>query len=216
MATPNPATNPFLLAADASPALLPLLRATPSLASSQDAHGYSLLHALTSYNHVSLLRTISREFSIPADLRDEDDETALFVAETVAAAQALVEELGVDASLRNKEGQTAEEKIREEGDFVTVSDYLREARVRGAGGVDDAAVVGHPPPLPNGVKVNMGTMEEEEDLGEVDESFRRRIEELASREDFSAEEGQRELRELVQDAMRDVGTEGREVRRRVD
>jgi len=50
----------------------------------------------------------------------------------------------------------------------------------------------------------------------VDESFRRRIEELASREDFSAEEGQRELRELVQDAMRDVGTEGREVRRRVD
>ncbi|MCJ1443473.1 MAG: hypothetical protein MMC23_003971 [Stictis urceolatum] len=210
--------NPFLLAADASPALLPLLQANPSLASSQDASGYSLLHALTSYNHLDLLKSITQEFKLSPNIRDEDEETALFVAETVQAAQVLVEELGVDIDLRNNEGQTAEEKIREEGDFVTVADYLKETRVGIAGHAGSSAQEsrGHPPPLPKGVKMNVGTMAEGDVPAEVDEGLRRRIEELAQREDFLGEEAQGQLRELIQDAVRDVGAEGSNARRRVE
>lgn len=117
--------NPFLLAADNSPALLPLLRENPSLASEQDSHGYSLVHAAASYNHLDLLRTLIREFNVDVNLRDEDDETALFVVETVEAARALVEELGADITIKGSEGYTAFQKIVEEGDFPEVAEYLK-------------------------------------------------------------------------------------------
>lgn len=209
--------NPFLLAADASPALLPLLNSNPTLATKQDEHGYSLLHALTSYNHLDLLRAITTTFSIdPNDLRDEDGETALFVAETVEAAQLLVEELGADITVKNEEGMTAEERIRTEGEFVVVADYLGEVRRKQTGSSVSGPSNGGLAPLPNGVSVNLGTMDEGELGGEVDEEFKRRIEALASREDFSGQAGQRELRELVEDAVRGVGDGGRDVRRRLE
>jgi len=48
----------------------------------------------------------------------------------------------------------------------------------------------------------------------VDTEFRQRIEELASREDFQGEGGQRQLRELITEALRgEVGQE-RDVRQR--
>ena len=216
----NPASNPFLLAADASPQLLPLLQSTPSLASSQDAHGYSLLHALISYNHLDLLRTLFAEFKPDPNLVDEDGETALFVVESVEAAQCLLEEIGVDSEMRNAEGQTAEEKIREEGEFVTVADYLKECRVQRrsdtagqeVAGISSNETSSHPPPLPKGMRVNLGTMSEDEVGQEVDEGFKKRIEELAARDDFNGEEGQEQLRELVRDAVRDVGGQERNVR----
>ena len=209
--------NPFLLAADASQNLLPLLQQNPHLASSQDSHGYSLLHALVSYNHLELLRSLVSTFHPDPNLLDEDGETALFVAETVEAARTLIEDVGVDSGIRNEERKTAEEKIREEGDFVAVADYLRETRMRGGAAARREAdvIVANPPPLPEGVRLSVGTMADEPAGGEVDEGFRRRIEELASKEDFGGEESQRELRELVKDAVREVGGEEREVRRRV-
>ena len=133
----------------------------------------------------------------------------------------------MDPGIRNEEGLTAEEKIREEGDFVVVADYLKECRVREGGAEGEEAngeavaataesrVEGHPPPLPKGMRVNLGTMEEGDVEEEVDEGFKRRIEELAAREDFAGEEGQAQLRELVKDAVRDVGASaGRNVRER--
>ena len=52
---------------------------------------------------------------------------------------------------------------------------------------------------------------------QVDPEFKRRIDELASREDFQSEATQNELRELVQDALRgNIDSQDREVRRRVD
>ncbi|MCJ1329249.1 hypothetical protein MMC10_005928 [Thelotrema lepadinum] len=220
----NPVSNPFLLAADASPQLLPLLRSNPSLASSQDAHGYSLLHALTSYNHIDLLRTFFAEFKPNPNIVDEDGETALFVAESVEAAQCLLEEMSVDPEVRNEEGQTAEEKIRGEGDFVTVADYLKECRLQGNPNETQRRIPAntsngassHPPPLPKGMRVNVGTMEEDEVGQEVDQGFKQRIEELAAREDFNGEEGQAQLRELVRDAVRDVGGQERNVRDRAE
>lgn len=222
--------NIFLLAADNSAALLPLLRTDPSLASSQDTHGYSLLHAAASYQHLDLLRKLILEFHADVNIKDEDGETPLFVVETVAAAQCLLEELHADASVRNTEGMTAEEKIEGEGEYPTVAAYLRETRTRNPTSASDVATtasvstegvangVHPPPPLPPNVTVNVGTMSEHTPDEEADPEFRRRIEELAAREDFQGAEGQRELRELITDAVRGVGagTHERDVRRRLD
>jgi hypothetical protein len=212
------APNPYLLAADNPQALLTLLREDPSLASNQDEHGYSLVHAAASYNHLDLLRALIREFKVPVDLKDEDGETALFVVETAAAARVLVEELGLDAKLQNEEGQTAREKIEAENEFPEVAEYLQSLEA-GEEGVNGAANGGMElPPLPEGLQVTMGTMNEPEGSEQqVDPEFRRRIEELAAREDFQMPEGQAELRRLVEEAISGEGfSEERSVRPRQD
>ena len=220
--------NPLVLAAENPPTLLPLLRSNPSLVTKQDEHGYSLLHAAASYNHLDLARNLKDEFEIDPNILDEDKETALFVVESVEAAQCLLEVVGTDPELKNAEGLTAEEKIRTEGDFVAVADFLKEFRLQKSAvtndleeksgslidGVDESE---HPPPIPNGIQLRVGTLEDEQTLGEViDPGLRERIEELASREDFQSEEGQRQLRNLIADAVRGAGGIQREVRRRVD
>lgn len=201
--------NPFLLAADNPAALLALLRDTPSLAPQQDDHGYSLLHAAASYNHLDLLRALVNEFRVSVNLRDEDSETALFVVETVEAARVLVEELGVDSSLTGDEGLTAREKIQQDGDFPAVAEYLagKEGSAAGGQGTAQAAVNGTSlngslPPVPHGLSVNFGTVTEDEAAGaSPDPEFRRRIEELAAREDLDTEAGQAALRQLVEEAV---------------
>ncbi|RDL42282.1 Ankyrin repeat-containing protein [Venustampulla echinocandica] len=214
-------SNPFLLAADNSPSLLPLLRSDPSLASAQDEHGYSLLHAACSYNHLDLLRSLVNEFHVNVNLVDEDGDTALFVAETLDCAKILVEELHADISIRNIDGKTARETIAEDDDFPQVAVYLRvkelEAGIPQTNGVAGPPVTngqGPPPLVPEGMNIQFGEMVPEEELGEVvDPEFRRRIEELAARDDFQGEEGQRQLRELVTEVLRGEVTE-RDVRRR--
>lgn len=194
--------NPFLLAADNSPDLLPLLRENPALASAQDEHGYSLIHAAASYNHLDLLRTLVNEFKVNVDLKDEDNETALFVVETVKAAKVLVEELAADTLHRGSEGLTAREKIEAEGDYPEVAAYLStiEAKKDIEKTIEEVLPETIPPP-PEGMKVTVGTMDETQDIPEVDTEFRRRIEELAQREDFDTAQGQDELRKLVEDAV---------------
>lgn len=226
-------TNPFLLAADDSPTLLPLLRSNLSLASAQDDHGYSLLHAAASYNHLSLLRTLVNEFNVDVNLRDEDGETCLFVTETVELAKCLVEELGADPTIKNSEALAAEETIEQDGSFPLLAAYLRDISSQGRGvpgangGPSPASAnnpgpdIHAPPPLPPNIKVNVGTVGEDalNGNGEVaDPDFKRRIEELAARDNFHSPEGQQELRELITDAVRGVNAqpEQRDVRRRVD
>lgn len=215
--------NPFTLAADNNAKLLPLLRSNPSLASSQDPHGYSLLHAAASYNHLDLLRTLINDFHVDANIKDEDGETPLFVVETVEAAQCLIEELKADPTIKNEEGLTAEEKIRAEGDNVTIADFLQESRLRRDPNPETVpergTAIGHLPPLPPNVKMHLGTLEDEQSLGdatEADPEFRRRIEELAASDNFQGEEGQQQLRDLVKDAIKGVGEGGRDVRQRLD
>ncbi|KAK5091123.1 hypothetical protein LTR05_001303 [Lithohypha guttulata] len=207
--------NPFLLAAntpDLDARLLPLLRSKPELASAQDSHGYSLLHAAASYNHIDLLRALVNEFHVDVNLRDEDDETCLFVAESVEVARCLVEELNVDTAAQNEDGQTAREKIESEDDYPEVAAYLSQ----GSSAIREVSQNAHPPPLPPNVRLNIGSQipEEEANAQEPDPEFRRRIEELASRENFHTEEGQRELRDLITDAVRDVSNDGQASQRR--
>lgn len=217
--------NPYLLAADNSPDLLPLLRENPALAPAQDEHGYSLIHAAASYNHLDLLRALVRELHVPVDLKDEDGETALFVVETVDAAKVLVQELNLDPAITNDEGVTAREKIEAEGDWPDVAQFL--ASLETGGGADgeakkqpetngETAAPVELPPVPEGLEVRVGTMTEAEETSqEVDPEFRRRIEELAAREDFHTAEGQAQLRQLVQDAVSGQGlSEDRNVRPR--
>lgn len=216
-------SNPFLLAADNSPELLPLLRRHHSLAAAQDDHGYSLLHAAASYNHLDLLRSLLAEFNVPVDLKDEDGETALFVCETVECARLLVEEFHADISVRGEDGKTAWEKIEAEGDFPEVATYLLSREVikepsgnNGVNGTTSTAnIISQAPPLPEGLSIDIGTMAPE-DVGDevVDTEFKRRIEELAARSDFQGEEGQRQLRELITEAVRGQIVEDREVRQR--
>jgi ankyrin repeat protein len=91
------------LASESPDAVLNHLREHPQLAGQQDSHGYSLLHAATSYGHVQLATALIKDFGIDANIRDEDDETALFNAETVEMAKELLV-LGVSIDATNGEG----------------------------------------------------------------------------------------------------------------
>ena len=213
-------TNPFLLAAENSPTLLPLLRTNSALASKQDEHGYSLLHAASSYNHIELLRSLVKEFRVDINLKDEDSETCLFVTETLPIARCLVEEFHINMDLRNDENMTAGEKIAQEGDFPEVAAYLQSVSGDQTNRMETARGSStHPPPLPPSVTfTNISTIAEQPldvEAQEPDQEFRRRIEELAAKDDFHSEERQRELRSLVTDVVRGVG-EDRDVRRRME
>ncbi|KAL3473771.1 hypothetical protein BJX99DRAFT_191677 [Aspergillus californicus] len=215
--------NPYILAADNPAAVLSLLRSNPSIAANQDEHGYSLLHAASSYGHIDLLRALVREFNVDVNLLDEDNETCLFVAERVDIAKCLVEELGIDYNRRNEEEFTAQESIESDGSFPEVSAYLRQ--VAGLPPVSDslsaADALNPAPPLPPNIKVNLGTMSEQEasaGVSDADPEFKRRIEELAARDDFNSDATQAQLRQLVLDAIdgSSIDTEDKDVRRRIE
>ena len=211
--------NPFILAADNGPALLPLLQENPELASKQDEHGYSLVHAAASYNHLDLLRQLITEFKVDVNLKDEDGETALFVCETADAAKVLVEEFGADITIRGTEGKTARESLEAEADFPAVVAFLKGVEdARGitttAGSMPNSNPEGFPAPPP-GMSLTVGTMNESSD--EAYPEFRRRIEEMAGRDDFNTPEGQADLRKFVKDVLgQGLDGQDRNVRRRHD
>ena len=226
------------LVPDSPNSVLSHLRNNPELATKQDAHGYSLLHAATSYEHLDLLKALIQDYHVDPNMKDEDGETCLFNAESVNFAKELVN-LGVRMDSRNDDDQTAAERLDDEDEQPQVAAYLREAmeqtngtpattRTPNSGSSyfmrrsdtlmdGDTNGVHPPPPLPEGVQVNIGTMHANEVGGEPDPEFRRRIEELAARQDFEGEESQRELRDLVSDAVSGLANEGQgaATRRRV-
>ncbi|KAI9714035.1 MAG: hypothetical protein M1820_000765 [Bogoriella megaspora] len=208
------------LVPDSPNSVLTHLQTHPHLASQRDSNGYSLLHAAISYSALDLSRSLINEFGVDPNLVDNDHETCLYGAETVEAAKCGVEELGTDWRWRNSEGKTAEERIEEDEEGEEVVAYLRNLRENGresSQNTEDESNGGlrHPPPLPDGVKINIGTMNEQaEGAGEVDPEFKRRIEELAARDDFQGEEGQTALRDLVQDAVTGLAGDSRNTRPR--
>lgn len=222
---PAPTIDLLLNLIDTRPSsILASLAQHPHLASASDAHGYSLVHAAASYNQLDVLRELVQKYNVDVNKLDEDGESALFTAEHSDVARCLVEELGASRDLRNAEGKTAEEKIaEEEGEANEVYQYLRSLRGGAqaqpvSAGVAETRDVHPPPPLPNGVQINVGTMAEDAAGEAPDPEIRRRIEELASREDFQTDEVQQQLRELISDVVTGMGTDdsGRGSRRRVE
>ncbi len=166
-----------------------------------------MVHAAASYNHLDLLRVLINELNVDVNIKDEDNETALFVVETVDAAKVLVE-LGVDVQHKGLEGLTAAEKIEGEADFPEVATYLNSLDPRQASQQNISGAAGLPVGIalpPDGMQVTFGTMNEAEVPAEVDREFQRRIEEFAQRDDFNTPEGQADLRKLVEDAIADQG-----------
>jgi uncharacterized protein len=184
--------------------------ADPTLASTRDAYGYSLLHAAASYGHLDLMRTLVQTYHVDPNIADEDGDTPLFYAESLEVARCLVEELGADAGKHNAEGVSAVEKIAEEaeGNWVPqVLDYLRSKTGTSAGSVNGingnatvSPLIGRPGMAPENVQIEFGTMQEPPEGG-ADPEMRRRIEELASKGDVDSEDVQRELRALVTDVV---------------
>jgi len=167
-------------------------------------------------------------YNVSIDIQDSEGETPLFAAETLDTARCLVEELDADVTLRNDEGVSAVDNamanVEDGAEWALVADYLRTREGLVALGAPEAGAVRVPPPLPPNVRINVGTMVQEEDdmsgedAGRPDPEFRRRIEELAARDDFQTEEGQAELRRLVAEAVGGLASEGseRDVRRRLE
>lgn len=220
---PVPTIDLLLNLIDTRPnAILASLAQHPQLASASDAHGYSLVHAAVSYNQLDVLRELIQKYHVNVNILDEDGETPLFAAETAAVAKCLLEELGADASIRSSEGKTAEEKfLEDEGERHEVYRYLKSVRIDEE--VPSAAAIALQAvqsqlPLPDGVKIEVSTMAEDAAGEAPDPEIRRRIEELAARDDFQTDEVQRQLRELVSDVVTSIGTEesGRSVRQRLD
>ncbi|KAF2866772.1 hypothetical protein BDV95DRAFT_504228 [Massariosphaeria phaeospora] len=219
-AHPPPTIDLLLNLIDTRPAsILTSLTQYPHLAFASDSHGYTLVHAAASYSQLDVLRTLIQTYGANPNVLDEDGETPLYAAENTDVAKCLVEELDADWKVRNAEGKTAEEKMAEEGEAHEVYQYLRGLQTVGApSDSSNNEDVHPPPPLPDGVRVNVSTMDEAAAGEEPDPEIRRRIEELAARDDFNTEEGQRQLRELVSEVVTGMGAEeaGRSVRRRVE
>jgi hypothetical protein len=179
---------------------------------------------------MDLLKTLIDEFNVDPNIKDEFGETCLFNAESVDFAKELLS-LGVTIDACNNEGQTAADYLDDEDEAPQVAAYLREVMSGQSNGTTttstnrdsttenittdnytltngNPAGVHPPPPLPDGVQVNIGTMQANDVGEEPDPEFRRRIEALAARQDFEGEDGQRELRSLVEDAIGGLGGEG--------
>jgi uncharacterized protein len=70
------------------------------------------------------LRFLIKDRNGDINVQDLEGDTPLHMCELVDVARAMIQELGANVSLKNKEGLTAAEAIREEGDFDDLADYL--------------------------------------------------------------------------------------------
>lgn len=91
---------------------------------SADRAGYTAIHAAASYGHFDLLRFLVKDKEGDINVQDAEGDTPLHMCELVDVARRMISELGADVSIRNKEGLTAAESVREEGDFDDLADYL--------------------------------------------------------------------------------------------
>lgn len=202
-------------------AILNHLSQNPELAATGDVNGYTLLHAASSYRIEPLMRALVQQYNVNPNITDGDGDTPLFFAETEQIARLLVEELGADVNWRNQEGITCREKVQGEVDTgdedgaallaylesKTSSAATDSAPAQPVQTIEDAAEEVHPPPpLPDGISVNFGTMVEDETQA-PDPEFRRMIEELASSERFHTSEGQAELKDIITQAVRGTATD---------
>ncbi|KAL9050610.1 MAG: hypothetical protein Q9162_006532 [Coniocarpon cinnabarinum] len=207
-----------------------LLHGAASYSTPTHAHSFELLRALVQIYHVSP-NVRDSDGDTPL-FYTESRESARVLVEELGADWSISNR--VDLTTEMNARINAEEDYT--GGFGEVAAYLREVRMEHAGGVngvlsesgnghtstsgspseaqeqEEEETLAPPPPLPPGVTMNLETVPEAsaegEGAGQPDPEFRARIEALAAREDFQSEEGQAELRGLVEDAVQDLGMDG--------
>jgi uncharacterized protein len=91
---------------------------------SADRAGYTPIHAAASYGHLPLLRSLVKDHNGDINIKDTEGDTPLHMCELVDVAREMIQELGADVTIKNKDGMTAAEAVREEGDFDDLADYL--------------------------------------------------------------------------------------------
>ncbi|CAE6473495.1 unnamed protein product [Rhizoctonia solani] len=97
------------------------LRIGVSPNAADDVIGYTPMHAASSYGHIHILTyLISKGGDV--NVTDEEGDTPLYTAETVAVAQFLVDH-GASVDVTNSEGVSPIEAVEE--DFPDVAEYLR-------------------------------------------------------------------------------------------
>jgi uncharacterized protein len=136
---------------------------------------------------------------------DLEGDTPLHMCELVEVAREMIEELGADVTIKNKEGLTAAQAIRNDGDFDELADYL-ESVTPGItpGNIDTSALA-------------YTEFRDGDDAGEDDEAGERivsggaaaRIEGILQSEERDGINRDEELRSIVTEAiMRHMGRGG--------
>lgn len=167
---------------------------------SADPQGYTPMHAAASYDHLELLQYLKQHGGNP-NAQDGDGDTPLHHCENVNTARLLVQ-MGADFTIKNKEGKTAGEYIREEGEFADLGKYLGcveqsgddttawelfnkvDASVQQTGGISEADV-----------KAFLSAPEEE--LTPALSFQRKQLEEIMTNESLTEIEKEEKLREYV-------------------
>lgn len=138
------------------------------------------------------------------------------MCELVEVARVMIEELGADVTIKNKEGLTAAEAIREEGDYDDLADYLESVTPNIAPRTVDLSALAY-------TEFRDG---EDDDTDEDDEVRRvvpgdaaSRIDEIIRLEEADGVNRDDELRNIVTEVMlrqmgRGNGTPGGNTRRR--
>ncbi|RPA82209.1 hypothetical protein BJ508DRAFT_93178 [Ascobolus immersus RN42] len=196
-------SNIYLAAADGDlTSILGYLVADPNLIHAHDPNGYTVLHALASYNHLDILTKLVKEHGGDINIEDDDGDTPLFVVESVNAAK-IVLELGGDLYHQNNEGLTAADYIEEDGDHPLVAAYLRSRMEPSTTHAGLRSATSNPIAQPSeDVSISVSAAQDlAEMLPPVDEALKRKIEELAGRQDFDSEDAQNELKNLVREAV---------------
>lgn len=94
-------------------------------ANSQDANGYSPIHAAASYGHKELLTKLIKEYQGDINLKDSDGDTPLHHVEDYQTAQLIVEELNGDFQITNNENKTALQVFEEDNENMELIEYMR-------------------------------------------------------------------------------------------
>ncbi|KAK4705514.1 hypothetical protein P7C70_g685, partial [Phenoliferia sp. Uapishka_3] len=165
-----------------------------------DENTYTPLHAAASWNHFEILRYLVAQGG-NINITDSDGETPLFLVETAEMARTVIE-LGGDVTWKNVEGITPAESLQEEQPHISL--YLR-------------SLSGELAPLPSSSTLSSIVEDSDApapDLEEPADALLQRVRvimEASERGEFTPEETDEKLREVVESAVQGQVEVGREI-----
>ena len=163
---------------------------------SADRAGYTAIHAAASYGHLALLRFLIKDHNGDINIKDTEGDTPLHMCELVDVAREMIQELGADVSIKNKEGMTAAEAIREEGDFDDLADYLESVTPGITPANIDTSALEY-----TEFREDEDRDEEEEEVAIIPPAAATRINEIMRLEEADGVNRDDELRSIVTDAI---------------